>query len=66
MASLMLRKPGLILFMRGMQDLGSLTRNETHAPCVEARSPNHWAAREFPLTPVWKELFACLGLLCNL
>ena len=32
---------------RGMWDLSSLTRDRTHAPAVEARSPNYWTAREF-------------------
>ena len=31
-----------------LQDLSSLTRDQTHAPAVEARSPNYWTTREFP------------------
>ena len=29
-----------------MWDLSSLTRDRTDAPCIEARSLNHWTARE--------------------
>ena len=32
-----------------MEDLSSPTRDQTRAPAVEAWSPNHWTAREFPL-----------------
>ena len=32
---------------RGMQDLNSLTRDQTCAPAVEARSPNQSHSREF-------------------
>ena len=38
---------------RGMRDLSSLTRDPTHAPAVEARSLNHWTAREVPSNDVF-------------
>ena len=34
----------------GLQDLTSLTKDPTLAPAVKAPSPNHWTAREFPVT----------------
>ena len=46
---------GFVLFLaapHGLRDLSSLTRGpgiEPMPPAVEARSPNHWSAREFPL-----------------
>ena len=38
----------LLARLRNLQDLGSLTRDRTHAPAVEAPSPNHWMAGDFP------------------
>ena len=35
-----------------MQDLSSSTRDRTRAPAVEALSPKHWTAREFPGDPI--------------
>ena len=32
-----------------MPDLSSLTRDQTHAPAVEARSLNPWTARKVPV-----------------
>lgn len=32
----------------GLQDLSFLTRDLSHAPAVEAQSPNHWASRGVP------------------
>ena len=32
----------------GMQDLSYLTRNRTHAPCIEVWSLNHWTTRDVP------------------
>ena len=29
----------------GMWDLSSLTEHQTHVPCMEAWSPNHWTSR---------------------
>ena len=37
----------------GMWDLSSLTRDQTHAPKVEAQSLNHWTTREVPI-PLYK------------
>ena len=31
-----------------MKDLSSLTRDQTHAPCSESRSLNHYTTREVP------------------
>ena len=36
--------------LRGRRDLGSLTRDGTAPPAVEAWNLNHWTAREFPFT----------------
>ena len=33
--------------LHGLQDLSSLTKDQTCAPAVEVHSPNHWTAREF-------------------
>ena len=33
----------------GIQDLSSLTRNQTLIPVVEVGSPNHWMTSEFCL-----------------
>ena len=30
----------------GMQDLSSLTRDQTHAPCSGSAGLNHWTSRE--------------------
>ena len=32
-----------------MQDLNSLTRDQTHAPDSGSQTPNHWTTREFPI-----------------
>ena len=32
-----------------MWDLSSPTRDQTHAPCIEVWSLNHWTTREVPL-----------------
>ena len=37
----------LFFFFSSMQDLSSLIRGGTHAPCSEAWSPNCWTTREF-------------------
>ena len=34
--------------LRGLWDHSSHMRDRTDASAMEARSPNHWAAREFP------------------
>ena len=34
--------------LRGLWDHSSPMRDRTDASAMEARSPNHWAAREFP------------------
>ena len=36
--------------LQSMQDLSSLTRNWTHAPCSGSQSLNHWTTREVPGT----------------
>ena len=35
-------------FFFGLRDLSSPTRDRTWAPAVDAPSPNHWTAKEFP------------------
>ena len=34
-----------------MQDLSSLTRDQTHAPTVEVQTFHHWTARKVPTSP---------------
>ena len=41
-----------------MWDLSSLTGTKTVIPEVEAQSPNHWTAREFPVLNF--RLYFCL------
>ena len=38
----------ILVTLCGLQDLSSLTRDQTQAPAVKAPSPNHWTTREFP------------------
>ena len=38
----------LLAVPSGMQDLSSLTRDQTLAPTVEVWSPNHWTEQEIP------------------
>ena len=38
-----------------LQDLSSLTEIKPVPPSVEAQSPNHWIAREFPIVLYFKE-----------
>ena len=33
---------------QGMWDLSSLTRDQTHVPCIERQVLNHWTTREVP------------------
>ena len=40
---------GLDFSLQGVWDLGSLTRDWTHTPCIGRRSLKHWAAREVPV-----------------
>ena len=39
----------LVFWPQGMWDLGSLTRDGTHTPCIGRRSLNHWTTREVPV-----------------
>ena len=39
----------LVFWPGGMWDLGSLTRDQTHTPCIAKRSLTHWATQEVPL-----------------
>ena len=39
----------LLALPRGMWDLRSLTRDQTHPPAVEAQSPNHWVPGKSPV-----------------
>ena len=39
---------GLVFWLRGLWDLCSLTRDETHALCTGWPSLHHWATREVP------------------
>ena len=38
----------LVLWLWGMWDLSSPTRDRTRTPCIGRRSLNHWTAREVP------------------
>ena len=38
----------LVFWLQGMWDLSSLTRDQTHTPCIGRRSLNHWTIREVP------------------
>ena len=40
----------LVPWPRGMWDPSSPTRDRTHTPCIGRRSPNHWTAREVPVS----------------
>ena len=35
----------------GMQDLSSLTRDQTHTPCIGRQNLNHWTTRKVTPTP---------------
>ena len=37
-----------------MWDFNSLTRGQTHTPCIGRQSLNHWTTREVPLRLVLK------------
>ena len=39
----------LVSWPRGMWDPSSSTRDQTHTPCIERQSLNHWTAREVPI-----------------
>ena len=43
---------------RCMWDFNSLTRGQTHTPCIGRQSLNHWTTREVPLRLVLKRLFS--------
>ena len=36
-------------WLRGMWDLSSLTRDQTHTPCIGRQSLNHWPTRKSPM-----------------
>ena len=38
----------IILFLQGMWDLSSPTRDQNHTPALEVDSLNHWNTREVP------------------
>ena len=38
----------IVFWLRGMWDLSSLIRDQTHTPCSGRRSLNHWTTREVP------------------
>ena len=38
----------ILAVLHSMKDLSSLTRDQTQPPALEARSINHWTAREVP------------------
>ena len=44
----------LVFWPRGMWDLSSPTRDQTHTPCIGRRSLNHWTAREVPCYKAFK------------
>ena len=38
----------LVIWLQGMWDLSSLTRDQTCTPCTGRQSLNHWTTREAP------------------
>ena len=46
--TILLLFPVLVFWLRGMWDLSSRTRDQTHTPCIGRRSLNHWTGREVP------------------
>ena len=46
----------------GMWDLSSLTRDQTHIPCIGRWILNHWTAREVPGMTSWYNLGTCWQL----
>ena len=44
----------LVLWLRGMWNLSSPTRDQTCIPCIGRRSVHHWTTREVPVTWFWK------------
>ena len=38
----------LAFWLQGIWGLSSLTKDQTHIPCVGRQSLNHWTAREVP------------------
>ena len=44
----LIKKKIYLAVPRDTWDLSSLTRDQPMPPAVEARSPNHWTARELP------------------
>ena len=45
----------LVFWPWGMLDLGSLTMDPTHTPCIGRWSPNYWTTREVPQSPFSKK-----------
>ena len=43
----------LVFWLRGMWDLGSLTRDRTRTPCIGRRSLNHWTTKKVPPAESW-------------
>ena len=41
----------------GIRGPCSLTRDQTHTPCIERWNINHWTAREFPRNPLIIKVF---------
>ena len=46
----------LVFWPRGMWDLSSPTRDQTHTSCIGRQSLNHWTAREVHLPPFVEEI----------
>ena len=46
--TILLLFPVLVFWLRGMWDLSSRTRDQTHTPCIGRRRLNHWTGREVP------------------
>ena len=40
--------PALVFWLRGMWDLGSLFRDQSHTPCLEKQNLDYWISREVP------------------
>ena len=48
----------LLAMLRGLQDLSSPTRDWTWATAGKAPGPNHWTARELPVSLFFKPNFS--------
>ena len=55
----------LIFWQQGVQDLSSLTRNQTSTPCIGRRRLNHWTSKEVPSSFILTSPHE-FGLICSI